>query len=138
MTSASVASVTLRVGAGKETSAHKGHHCCHLGQESSLASNKRRVALLENSICNIGWWNDERRFFSGHLKEMLSNKISHSGNSVSMVSELLLKYVASIKQGSKVTLGISGMVKHVGPGAFNNRASVLINPVGEWAGGEQR
>lgn len=123
--SARVASVTRIAGAGGETVTQKGHHVRHLGQESSLASSKRRVALLEGSICNIGRLNDGRGFVGRQsVKETLSNKISHSGGSVRLVSGLLMKDIASIGQGTKVALGVSEMVKHGGPGPVDKRASV--------------
>ena len=50
-----IARVALgRGSAMRKTGAQQRHHLSHLGEESSLASSKRGVALLEGSICGVG------------------------------------------------------------------------------------
>jgi hypothetical protein len=96
-----------------------------LGKKGSLTSSSD--ALLENSIGSVGcrdisrWrsvtWRDS-------FKETLGNKISHFGNSVSLMEGLLMKYITSSRKVTEVALGIVEMLKHVGPRALNGWAAI--------------
>jgi hypothetical protein len=95
-------------------------------------SSKRRFVLLNNRVGNIGRWNNGRRVFVGHgVEETLSDKVSNGGNSIGlMMLGLLLKDVTGIGQGTKVALGITKVVKHVGSSAVDGRASVPEAEIG--------
>ena len=52
------------------------------------------------------------------IEQALGNKVGHGGNSVSLVSRLLVIDITSARQSTEITLSFPEVGKHICPGAI--------------------
>ena len=121
------ASVTLRrsVLTRGRASPQQRHHLRHLSEKSSLASSENTITELKRSAGSIGRKGDSWRCVRRkRIEKALSNKVSHSGNSIGLMSRLLVKDVTSSRERAEIALGVTKVSEHVSPGAFSRRTLI--------------
>ncbi len=102
------------------------HHLRHLSEKSSLASSENTITELKRGVGSIGRKGDNWRCVRRkRIEKALSDKVSHSGNSIGLMSRLLVKDVTSSRERAEIALGVTKVSEHVSPGAFSRRTSIL-------------
>lgn len=105
----------------------EGHHLGHLFEERMLASSERSLTAIKKSggVGNSGGRRDDRLVRGHSVKDTLGNEIGDGGDGVGLVGRrLLMKEVTSSGESTEVALGVTKMREHVGPGAFDGRATI--------------
>ena len=133
--SATPATIVARVawvarGSVRTATAEQSHHFGHLREKSSFTRSNRQFTLLERGVGKVSGRKGDQGsgrggIFSGRygVEEMLGNEVGHGCDTIDLVPLSVVKITGHGKR-AEVTLGIAKMLNHVGPGAFNGRATV--------------